>query len=156
MLLLLGSFYTPSTQITALKPEKSVQINILGCEWKSKGKNGKVRWDLLLWETIKPCFFSNICPLHSRKLWLPNITSLSSAFPIPQLPSLFLSQKPLWNSMIVTERRWQSLPEQCHPESLMSPLLYTAPGALPKCDFLPLIQPALSLATMVMCMVGCL
>lgn len=154
---MLGSFYTPSTQIDALKPEKWVQINILGCEWKSKRKKGKGIWDPLLWsETIKQRFFSNIHPLLSRKLWLPNITSLSSTFPIPLLPSLFLSQKPLWKSMIVTERRWQSLPEQCHPESLMSPLLYTAPGALPKCDFLPLIQPALSLATMVMCIVGCL
>lgn len=37
--------------------------------------------------------------------------------------------------MIVTERGRQRLPEHDHPESLMSPPMHPAPGALPKCDF---------------------
>lgn len=40
--------------------------------------------------------------------------------------------------MIVTGRGRQRL-----PESVMSLPLNPAPGALPECDFLPLIQPAL-------------
>ncbi|MED6254158.1 hypothetical protein ATANTOWER_018001 [Ataeniobius toweri] len=56
--------------------------------------------------------------------------------------------------MIETERGRQRLPEQYHPESLMSPPMHPAPGALPKCDFLPLSQPAQGLAARLMCILG--